>query len=191
MKIGYARISTKEQKLELQIDALKKYDCEKIYSDIQSGSIKERPELMNAMAYIRENDEFVVWKLDRLGRSIKDLINWMNIFQERKINFISLQENINTNTATGKMIFNIFATLAEFERDLLLERSRAGMEAARKRGRQGGRPKKILEQNTINTIQKLYKDQEMTVKEIGNMFGISRSSVYNYLPKTNKNLRKK
>ena len=140
MKIGYARVSTQDQKLELQIYALKQNGCERIYQEKISGKSKERPELERMLAHLRKGDTVMVWKLDRLGRSLRDLVNMVLDFNSKGVEFISLQDGINTATATGRFTFNLFASLAEFERELTIERPMAGISAARARGRKGGRP---------------------------------------------------
>ncbi|CAM4420227.1 MAG: DNA-invertase hin [Legionellaceae bacterium] len=141
MKIGYARVSTLEKNLDLQLDALKKADCEKIIADEVSGSVSDRPGLRKLNEVLREGDTLVVWRLDRLGRSLKHLLEWVNELNTSGIGFESLQETINTTTSTGQLIFHIFGALAEFEGNLIRERTNAGLEAARSRGRQGSRPK--------------------------------------------------
>jgi DNA invertase Pin-like site-specific DNA recombinase len=139
MKIGYARISTSEQSLNLQTDALEKAGCEKIFSDIASGAKDDRKELLAAIEFCRKGDSLVVWKLDRLGRSLKHLIETINILIEKKVGFVSVQESIDTTTPGGKLIFHVFGALAEFERELIRERTNAGLKSARARGRLGGR----------------------------------------------------
>ena len=140
MLIGYARVSTQDQTLNLQKDALEKIGCSKIFTDIASGATTERTGLDEALAYVREGDSLVVWKLDRLGRSLKHLIETVTNLNNRKIGFQSITENIDTTTSGGKLIFHVFGALAEFERDLIRERTQAGLLAARARGRFGGRP---------------------------------------------------
>ena len=140
MKIGYARVSTKDQNLELQTEALQKAGCEKIYKETQSA-VKERPELQSMLNHLRQGDVVVVWKLDRLGRSLKHLIDLVTGFREKGIEFISLNDSIDTTTVQGRLTFNIFASFAEFERELIRERTMAGLQAARERGRIGGRKK--------------------------------------------------
>lgn len=185
MKIGYARVSTKDQKLQLQEDALKKYGCEKIFTDVISGVKSERPGLDKALKYAREGDMLVVWKLDRLGRSIKHLIELINSLNERKISFTSLQENIDTSTSTGKLIFHMFGALAEFERDLIIERTEAGLKAARSRGKMGGRPV-LLNEKQVTRMIDLYDEQKNTVADICKIYNISRPSFYNYLNRKRK-----
>src|SRR5207248_9019601 len=147
MLIGYARVSTHDQTLDLQQDALEKAGCGKIFTDTASGAKAERKGLEEALAYVREGDTLVVWRLDRLGRSLKHLLETITTLNTRKIGFKSLTESIDTTTSNGRLIFNIFASLAEFERDLIRERTKAGLQAARARGRVGGRPKV----KTLNT----------------------------------------
>ena len=138
--IGYARVSTREQNLDLQLDALKSVGCERIFMEKASG-VKERPELDKALSYLRAGDTFVIWKLDRLGRSLKELVSIVDGLQKRNIAFISISDGINTSSALGKCQFGIFAALAEYEREMIIERTKAGLQAARERGKLGGRPK--------------------------------------------------
>jgi len=145
MLIGYARVSTSEQNLDSQMDALTEAGCEKIYADKMSGAKADRPELRKAIGDVRVGDTLVVKKLDRLGRSIKNLIELINELHNKKVGFKSLSENIDTTTSGGKLIFHIFGALAEFERDIIHDRTIAGLKAARVRGRQGGRPRKITD----------------------------------------------
>ncbi|KTD68220.1 transposase (resolvase, DNA invertase) [Legionella steelei] len=180
MKIGYARVSTLEQNLDLQIDALEKAGCKKIITDEISGSVAERPGLTRLKEDLREGDTVVVWRLDRLGRSLKHLIALVNDFELLKVGFESLQESINTTTSTGQLIFHMFGALAEFERNLIRERTKAGLASARSRGRLGGRPKQ-LDSNKRQLVGKLYKDREHTVQEICQMMGISKPTLYQYL----------
>lgn len=180
MKIGYARVSTVDQHLRMQEDALKSAGCEEIYTDVVSGVKSQRPGLDKALSYLREGDTLVVWKLDRLGRSIQHLIQTVNSLQEKKISFKSLQENIDTVTSGGKLIFHIFGALAEFERDLIQERTQAGLKAARARGKMGGRPP-LLDTRQINRMIEMYDEQKNTVAEICKIYNISRPSFYNYL----------
>ncbi len=180
MNVGYARISTKEQHLRMQEDALKSAGCEEIYTDIASGSKSERPGLDKALSYIREGDTLVVWKLDRLGRSIQHLIQTVAALSKRKIAFKSLQENIDTQTSGGKLIFHIFGALAEFERELIRERTDAGLKSARARGHMGGRPS-LLDNRQIKRMIEMYDSKKNTVGEICKIYEISRPSFYNYL----------
>ena len=173
MFVGYARVSTSEQTLDLQQDALTKAGCTKIYTDTASGAQTERKGLTEALTYVRAGDTLVVWKLDRLGRSLTDLITRIKELNDRKIGFKSLTEQIDTTTSGGKLIFHIFGALAEFERDIIRERTNAGLEAARARGKLGGRPK-ALSQEKIKLAKRLYADKSTSVAEICKMLGISR-----------------
>jgi DNA invertase Pin-like site-specific DNA recombinase len=183
MLIGYARVSTQDQTLNLQKDALKKIGCNKIFTDTASGAKAERNGLEEALEYVREGDTLVVWRLDRLGRSLKHLIETISQLDTRKIGFKSLTENIDTTTSGGKLIFHIFGALAEFERSLIRERTQAGLLAARVRGRLGGRPKaKAL--NTpkkVDMAQRLYNDKNNTIDEICKTLNISRATLYRYI----------
>src|SRR5947209_10792110 len=183
MYIGYARVSTQGQTLDLQKDALEKIGCSKIFTDTASGAQAERKGLAEALSYVREGDTLVVWRLDRLGRSLQHLIETITKLNNRKIGFKSITENIDTTTSGGKLIFHIFGALAEFERDIIRERTKAGLQAARARGRLGGRPKAT----TLNTpkkvalAQSLYDDKNNTIDEICKTLGISRSTLYPYI----------
>ena len=183
MKIGYARVSTLDQNLNLQIDALKNAGCEIIYQEKASGKNKERPELLNLFSKLRTGDTVIVWKLDRLGRSLRDLIDLVAEMQKLGVNFVSIQDSINTETATGRFTFNIFASLAEFEREIISERTKAGLQSARARGRKGGRPKGLSKENLskAKSIKTLFDKQEKTMEEIGKDLGLSRSTCYRYL----------
>ena len=180
MKVGYARVSTHEQNLSLQIDELKKYKCTEIFTDKISGAKSERPGLQKALGFLREGDSLVVWRLDRLGRSLKHLIEVITLLEERKIGFRSLQESIDTTTSGGRLIFHIFGALAEFERNLIRERTKAGLAAARARGRIGGRPR-VLDDKKIQLARNLYDSRKHPVKEICETLGISKSTLYAYL----------
>ena len=180
MLIGYARVSTHEQNLDLQTDALKKAGCEQIYTDTISGAKKERPGLKEAISHLRKKDKLVVWKLDRLGRSLRHLIDVVNELNEKEIGFQSLQENIDTTTTGGKLTFHIFGALAEFERDLIRERTQAGLAAARARGRKGGR-KRVMTDKQVKMAKALRKDPKNTIKDICETLGVSRSTLYRYL----------
>ncbi|MDA0911045.1 MAG: recombinase family protein [Proteobacteria bacterium] len=184
MKIGYARISTLEQNLDLQIDALKKAGCEKIITDEISGSVADRPGLEKLKAVLRKDDTLVVWRLDRLGRTLKHLIEWINELDEQNIGFKSLQESIDTTSSSGKLIFHIFGALSEFERNLIRERTRAGIEAARSRGRQGGRPRKLNKDKRQLAID-LYKGKKHSLRQICEMTGISKPTLYKYVREDN------
>jgi len=183
MKIGYARVSTQDQDLSLQLDALKAAGCGKIYKEKITGATRERPELQKLLDQLREEDVVVIWKLDRLARSLKDLVNLVNEIQEKGGALHSLNDQIDTTTPHGKFTFHVFAALAEFERDIIRERTKAGLVAARARGRVGGRPKGLSKkaQHTAIIAEKLYQERELTVKEICDQLSISRGTLYNYL----------
>jgi len=176
MKVGYCRVSSESQNIDSQIDALNKYGVDKLYQEKISGVAKERPALAEMMDYIRPGDIVVVTKLDRLGRSMNDLINLVEGFKEKGIGFVSLAENIDTSTTTGKLIFHIFASLAEFERDLIRERTEAGRASARARGRMGGRPRK-----EANTALMLYDARELTPAKICELCKISQATLYRWV----------
>jgi DNA invertase Pin-like site-specific DNA recombinase len=175
MKIGYARISTQEQNLNLQEDALKAAGCEKIFVDKLSGATKERPGLIQSLEFLRENDTLVVWRLDRLARSLKDLISLVNELEDKHIHLISLTENIDTNSLNGRLVFHLFGALAEFERGLIRERTKA----ARARGRQGGRSR-LVTTSQEEKLKLLIKDPNFSPKELQVMFGVSKSTLYRY-----------
>jgi DNA invertase Pin-like site-specific DNA recombinase len=179
MLIGYARVSTHDQTLNLQQDALEKAGCTKIFTDTASGAKTERKGLEEALSYVRKGDTLVVWRLDRLGRSLPDLIATMTGLEERGIGFKSLTENIDTTTSGGKLIFHIFGALAEFERNLIKERTTAGLMAARARGRKGGRPK-ALTAKQIGIAQELYEKQH-PIQEICQTLKVSRATLYRAL----------
>lgn len=178
--LGYARISTGDQDARLQQDALNAAGCYRIFTDTASGSLGTRPELDRVLDQLRPGDSLVVWRLDRLGRSIRHLIDQLALLQDRGIEFRSLQENIDTSSSGGRLVFHVFASLAEFERDLIRERTQAGLAAARARGRTGGRPR-LLSQDQLRTARKLYEQQEMTVAQIGEVLGVSRTTIYRAL----------
>jgi DNA invertase Pin-like site-specific DNA recombinase len=180
MLIGYARVSTHEQTLNLQQDALYKAGCSKVFTDTASGAKAERKGLEEALGYVRKGDTLVVWRLDRLGRSLPHLITTMTALEERGIGFKSLTENIDTTTSGGKLIFHIFGALAEFERNLIRERTTAGLTAARERGRTGGRPK-ALTGNRLNIARALYNDKQHSIAEICRTLKISRATLYRAL----------
>ncbi|HFN8732767.1 TPA: recombinase family protein [Staphylococcus aureus] len=183
MKIGYARVSTGLQNLNLQENRLNAYGCEKIFSDHISGSKSKRPGLDKAIEFARSGDTIVVWRLDRLGRNMEDLITLVNELNERGVSFHSLEENItmDKSSSTGQLLFHLFAAFAEFERNLILERSSAGRIAARARGRYGGRPEK-LNQKDLNLLKTLY-DNGTPIKTIAEQWQVSRTTIYRYLNK--------
>jgi DNA invertase Pin-like site-specific DNA recombinase len=180
MLIGYARVSTDDQNLDLQKDALTRAGCERILEDQQSGSKAERPGLQTALDYARKGDTLVVWRLDRLSRSLKDLIEMVTQLESRGIGLKSLHESLDTSSSSGKLIFHIFGALAEFERNLIRERTQAGLQAARARGRKGGRPKSLDADKRALAVQ-LYEDKNHTVKQICQMMGISKPTLYEYI----------
>ena len=177
MNIGYARISTQDQNLALQQDALAKVNCDKVFTDTASGAKAERPGLKEALSHLRTGDTLVVWKLDRLGRSLKQLIEVTIDLEKRGIGLRSLQEQIDTTTPGGKLVFHVFGALAEFERDLVRERTNAGLTAARARGRVGGR-KPVLTGKKAETAMTLYNSRTMPVGEICKTLGVGRTSLY-------------
>ena len=181
MLVGYARVSTTEQHLDLQLDALKQAGCGKLFTDKVSGAKTARPGLDEALAYLRAGDALVVWRLDRLGRSLKHLIETVTGLHKRTIGFRSLTENIDTTTPTGKLIFHVFGAIAEFERDLNHERTHAGLEAARARGRVGGRPRKLSTPGKIALARQLFADKTNTIDDICNTLHISRATLYRYV----------
>ena len=183
MFVGYARVSLPEQHLALQTDALQRAGCERLYTDTVSGGQAERPGLRTALEVLRAGDTFVVWKLDRLGRSLAHLVETIQDLHQQGIHFKSLQENIDTTSGAGKLVFHLFAALAEFERDLIRERTRAGLAAARARGKLGGRPK-ALRPHQAARVRALYNARELSVPEICVLFGIGKTTVYRYLQHT-------
>ncbi|WP_059748248.1 recombinase family protein [Staphylococcus haemolyticus] len=183
MKIGYARVSTGLQNLNLQEDRLNQYGCEKIFSDHISGAKSKRPGLDRAIEFARSGDTIVVWRLDRLGRNMADLITLVNELNKRGVSFHSLEENItmDKSSSTGQLLFHLFAAFAEFERNLILERSSAGRIAARARGRYGGRPEKLNKQDL--TLLKTLYDNGTPIKTIAEQWKVSRTTIYRYLNK--------
>lgn len=182
MLIGYARVSTADQYLRMQEDALKSTGCERIYKDIVSGTKVARPGLHSALSDLRKGDTLVVWRLDRLGRSLAHLIETIKELNEKGIGFKSLQENIDTTTSGGQLIFHIFGALAQFERELIRERTTAGLKAARIRGRIGGRPVKLSKQETIK-LKTHYDKGDLSILEICKLFNITKPTLYRYLKK--------
>src|SRR3954452_19271661 len=180
MLIGYARVSTLDQTLALQQDALTAAGCGDIYTDTVSGSVTDRPGLANALSHLRTGDTLVVWRLDRLGRSLSHLIETVRQLQEQGIGFRSLQEQIDTTTSGGKLVFHVFGALAEFERDLIMERTHAGLQAAWARGRVGGRPRS-LSPKKAELLRSLAADRRNAVPDICHTLGISRATFYRYV----------
>jgi DNA invertase Pin-like site-specific DNA recombinase len=181
MLIGYARVSTQDQNLALQLDALKAVGCEKVFVEKASGAQRERPELKAALDYMRAGDTLVVWKLDRLARSLKQLIETVELLDGKDMGFRSLTEAIDTTTAGGKLIFHIFGALAEFERSIIKERTKAGLDAARARGRTGGRPPALTEKD-LAAAKALLADSAITVDEVAKRLNVAASTLYRHLP---------
>ena len=183
MEIGYARIRTKDQNLDLQIDVLKKAGAEEIHTEIVSGAKTDRPVLAETLRQLRSGDVLVIWKLDRLGRSLRHLIELVPMLIEKGVGLLSLHDHIDTTTPHGRLTFNIFASLAEFERDIIRERTQAGLTAARARGRHGGRPPGLSEQaeQTACAAETLYREGKLSVIKIAGKLHISKSTLYSYL----------
>lgn len=180
MKIGYARVSTIDQNLHLQTDALRSAGCEKVITDKISGVAAARPGLEKIKELLRPGDTLVVWRLDRLGRSMRDLINWMGYLDEQNVSLQSLHEAIDTATTSGKLTFHLFGALAEFERNLIQERTQAGLQAARARGRKGGRPP-ALDQDKRDLAVRLYRERSLPIAKICAMLEISKPTLYAYV----------
>jgi DNA invertase Pin-like site-specific DNA recombinase len=183
MKIGYARVSTREQNLNMQVIALEEAGCEKIYEEVVSGAKVDRPILNNLIKQLREGDVIVVWKLDRLGRSLKHLVELVHTLIQGNIGLCSLNDPIDTTTSQGRLVFNIFASLAEFERDIIRDRTQAGLGAARARGRLGGRPRGIPKTSEATAIaaETLYREGVLSVMQIAKKLSISKNTLYKYL----------
>lgn len=180
-RIGYARVSTDDQNLDLQRDALHLAGAQSIYEEMASGKDGERPELGHCLKALRTGDTLVVWRLDRLGRSLPDLVRIVAELEEKGIGFESITEKIETGSAAGKLVFHVFAALAEFERNLIRERTRAGLAAARARGRSGGRKPK-LDTRQIKEIQRLMSDPNIPVSQIAARYKVSRTTIYKVAP---------
>ena len=181
MLIGYARVSTHDQSPALQLDALKAAGCERVFTEKASGAQRDRPELAAALSFMRQGDSLVVWKLDRLARSLPQLIETVAHLEAKGIGFRSLTEAIDTTTAGGKLIFHIFGALAEFERSVIRERTRAGLKAARDRGRKGGRPP-ALSAADLAAAKAMLRDPEITVAEVAQRLRVSAATLYRHLP---------
>jgi len=181
MIIGYARVSTIDQSLNLQLDALNEFGCDEIFKEKVSGAKDDREELMQALKMLRAGDKFVVYKLDRLTRSTKRLIEIADRLREKEVEFVSIQDMLDTSTPAGKAMFGMLSVLAEFERDIIRERTMAGLKAARARGRKGGRPK--VNQQKLNQAIAMYHSERMTVKEIQEATGVSAATIYRELKK--------
>ncbi|AVP33291.1 recombinase family protein [Acinetobacter pittii] len=182
MIIGYARVSTHDQNLDSQLDALQKANCEQIFQEKITGKTKDRPELISCLKALRKGDVLVVWKLDRLARSLKDLVEITTDLNQREIGFKSLTEAIDTTSATGRLVFHIFGALAEFEHSLIRERTIAGLDAARARGRKGGR-KPSMSENDIKKAKAMLSDPQITKTEVAKHFGVSRVTLNSSLNK--------
>lgn len=182
MLVGYCRVSTDDQSLALQKDALQEASCEKVFEDTASGSKDNRPGLKEALEFLREGDTLIVWRLDRLGRSLAHLIGVVHDLNQRGVGFKSLQESLDTTTSGGKLIFHVFGAIAEFEREIIRERTNAGLKAARARGRKGGRKLKMSAQQ-IEIARTLAADPNRTVTEICEHLGISRPTYYRHVAK--------
>jgi DNA invertase Pin-like site-specific DNA recombinase len=181
MLIGYARVSTRDQKAHLQLDALREAGCEKIFEETASGARRDRPALNAALDFMRSGDTLVVWKLDRLARSTRQLLDTVEMFERRKIGLKTITQNIDTTNAGGRLIFTVFGAIAEFEREIIRERTRAGLDAARSRGRKGGRPRSLSDKD-LKQARALLTDPEITVEEVARRFGVGPSTLYRYLP---------
>jgi DNA invertase Pin-like site-specific DNA recombinase len=178
--LGYARVSTTDQHPHLQVDALERAGCYRVFTETASGATSDRPVLAQVLDQLRPGDTLVVWKLDRLGRSLRHLVDTVSGLAERGIGFRSLQEAVDTTTPGGKLVFHVFAALAEFERDLVRERTSAGLAAARARGRRGGRPS-VMTAHKLQVARELYASGQYTVAAIAKTLGVSRASVYRHL----------
>lgn len=186
MKIGYARVSTLQQNLSLQEDSLKAAGCEQIFTDKISSSKKQRPGLDAALSYVRKGDVLVVWKLDRLARSLNDLVHLVEKLKEKGAHIEAIDGSINTNTLNGQLVFHIFAALAQFEKGLIQERTKAGLQAARIRGRVGGRKPKLKSEEK-KRLQELMKDPKMMIQDLQKMFGVGKTTLYRYAKATAEN----
>lgn len=178
MRIGYARVSTPDQSLDRQTDALEEAGCERIYRERMTGRSRDRPELARMLDALREGDVVVVAKLDRIGRNTAHLIELAETFEGRGVGFVSLGDSIDTGTATGRLFFTMLAAIAQFEADLASERTREGLAAARARGRMGGRPR--LDAASVDHALRLYDGGGFTIAEITAMTGVSKTTLYRY-----------
>jgi DNA invertase Pin-like site-specific DNA recombinase len=177
--IGYARVSTDDQSVDLQLDSLTQAGCARIFTEKASGALDDRPELAKLLDHLREGDTVVVYRLDRLGRSLRHLIDTVRLFEERGVGFRSLTEGVDTTSAGGRLVFHIFGALAEFERELIRERTRAGLAAARARGRRGGRPSVMTEERRA-LARRLY-DEGKPLASIAETLAVSRATLYRHL----------
>ncbi|TCJ01352.1 recombinase family protein [Cytobacillus praedii] len=185
MIFGYARVSTQDQNLDLQLDAFSKFGVEEVFQEKMSGGKKDRPQLEKMIEKLRKGDKVVVYKLDRISRSTKHLIELSELFAEKEADFISIQDQIDTSTPMGRFFFRTMASIAELERDIIRDRTKAGLESARARGRIGGRPKK--DRKEIEKALKLYDTEQYTVKEIEEMTSVSKATLYREIRKRNSN----
>ena len=179
-RVGYSRVSTLDQNPAMQTDALRDAGCVKVFTDHASGSLRDRPQLTAALEYLRPGDALVVWRLDRLGRSLKHLIETVGSLEERGVGLISLHESIDTSTPAGRLVFHVFGALSEFERELTIERTKAGLAAARARGRKGGRPT-VLTVEKLAVARSMYESGEHTISQIAGVLGVSRATLYRHL----------
>jgi DNA invertase Pin-like site-specific DNA recombinase len=182
--LGYARVSTTDQQPRLQVDALERAGCYRVFTETASGAAADRPVLEQVLDQLRPGDTLVVWKLDRLGRSLRHLVDTVTALADHGVGFRSLQEQVDTTTPGGKLVFHVFAALAEFELDLVRERTSAGLAAARARGRHGGRPS-VMTADKLQVAREMYASKQYTVAAIATTLGVSRASVYRYLPNAN------
>lgn len=181
MLIGYARVSTRDQKPDLQRDALRQAGCERIFEETASGAKRDRPQLKAALDFMRGGDSLVVWKLDRLARSTRQLLETVEALERREMGLKILTQNIDTASAGGRLIFTVFSATAEFEREIIRERTRAGLDAARSRGRKGGRPRALSDKD-LKQARALLADPEITVEDVARRLGVGPSTLYRYLP---------
>jgi DNA invertase Pin-like site-specific DNA recombinase len=181
MLVGYARVSTQDQNPALQLDALKAAGCEKLFVEKASGAQRDRPELLAALDYLRAGDSLVVWKLDRLARSLKQLIETVELLDSRSIGLRSLTEAIDTTTAGGKLVFHVFGALAGFERSIIRERTKAGLDAARARGKKGGRPPALVAKD-LAAAKAMLSDPEITMEEVAKRLKVAPSTLYRHMP---------
>ncbi len=184
--VGYARVSTKQQRLDLQLDALKATGCEQIFSDVGSGTIRDRPQLEACLRHLRSGDTLVIWRLDRLGRSLRHLVELVGALNDRAVALRSLTEGIDTTTPTGRMVLHVFGALAEFERELIIERTRAGLEAARAQGRLVGGPRLVTPAKLVRA-RELRDDGQLSMGEVAKTIGVSRATLYRALARDTAN----
>jgi DNA invertase Pin-like site-specific DNA recombinase len=188
MLIGYARVSTRDQKPHLQLDALQEAGCERVFEETASGAKRDRPELKAVLDFMRAGDNLVVWKLDRLARSTRQLFETVEALELRGIGLKILTQNIDTTNAGGRLIFTVFSAIAEFEREIIRERTRAGLDAARSRGRTGGRPRALSDKD-LKEARVLLTDPEITVEDVARRLGVGPSTLYRYLPAARHSIR--